>query len=43
MKVALIGLEGHPMQIWDGIPQLEDCDQVAIAAPDAAVRDAVRK
>ena len=22
MKVAIIGLDGHPMQIWDGIAQL---------------------
>ena len=36
MKVAIIGLDGHPMQIWNGIPQLEDVELVAIASRDKA-------
>jgi predicted dehydrogenase len=35
MRVGIIGLDGHPGQIWDGIPRLEDVELVAIASPDA--------
>jgi len=31
MRVALIGLDGHPMQVWDGVPKLDDAQLVAIA------------
>lgn len=34
MRVGIIGLDGHPMQIWNGIPQLENVQLVAIACPN---------
>jgi predicted dehydrogenase len=34
MRVALIGLDGHPQQIWNGVPRLADCELVAIACPN---------
>jgi predicted dehydrogenase len=36
MNVGIIGLDGHPGQIWDGIPQLDDVRLAAIAAPRTA-------
>ncbi len=43
MRVALIGLDGHPMQIWDGVPELEDCELVAVVASDKAAVATVMK
>jgi predicted dehydrogenase len=34
MRVGIIGLDGHPMQIWNGIPALEDVELVAFACDD---------
>ncbi len=36
MKVSLIGLDGHPKQVLEGIPKLEDVELVAIADSNKA-------
>src|SRR5262245_33775509 len=37
MRVAIIGLDGHPQQVWTGVPHVEDCKIVAIECSDKSV------
>jgi predicted dehydrogenase len=42
MRVALIGTDGHPQQILDGVERIEDIELVAIACPTKAMAAALK-
>jgi predicted dehydrogenase len=42
MRVAIIGLDGHPQQILNGVPLLPDCELVAVACADRPAADRLR-
>jgi predicted dehydrogenase len=43
MRIAVIGLDGHPQQIWEGVPEIEDCEVVAIACADKSATNEALK